>query len=133
MPIQLTPETEALIRQQVDSGRYATADDLRAMRSGQKYRLGCQIWENDNDNQVPEPGCDQFVFNIPPRKVYPGRTLRARNEPVLLQTTVARSALDLDTPNPNGDEIVALLLLMTPSGTVVRQASNLVKLCPCQP
>ena len=41
--------------------------------------------------------------------------------------------LDLDTPNPNGDEIVALLLLTTPSGAVISQATNLVKLCPCQP
>ena len=28
MPIQLTPETEALIREQVESGRYATADQV---------------------------------------------------------------------------------------------------------
>ena len=28
MPIQLTPETEALIREKVDSGRYATADEV---------------------------------------------------------------------------------------------------------
>ena len=111
-----------------------TAADLRAMRNGKKYRLLCEVWENDNDNQAPEPGIDQFVFDFP-RKVYPKSetSLPSRSEPVTFRTTVDRSTLDLDTPNPNGDEIVALLVLTTPSGQQVTQATNLVKLCPCQP
>jgi hypothetical protein len=63
----------------------------------------------------------------------PMTTLPSRSEPVVVRTTAARSLLDLDTPNPNGDEIVALLLLTTPSGSVVTRYTNPVKLCPCQP
>ncbi len=111
-----------------------TAADLRAMRDGAKYRLRCEVWENDNDNQSPELGIDQFVFAFP-RLVFPksASNLPSRQEPVQFRTTVERSLLDLDTPNPNGDEIVALLLLTTPARGVIRKATNLVKLCPCQP
>ncbi len=111
-----------------------TAADLRAMRDGAKYRLRCEVWENDNDNQAPEPGIDQVVFAFP-RLFFPksAPNLSSRQEPVQSRTTVERLLLDLDTPNPNGDEIVAVLLLTTPAGAVVRKANNLVKLCPCQP
>jgi len=111
-----------------------SADDLRAMRDGQKFRLACEVWENDNNNQAPEPGIDQFVF-VFPRKVFPksAGNLPARKQTVSFQTTVERSLLDLDQPNPNGDEIVALLILTSPSGLQQRLATNMVKLCPCQP
>ncbi len=111
-----------------------SAADIGAMRDGPKYRLGCEVWENDNDNQAPEPGIDQFVFDFP-RVVYPKRPNRlpSRTEPLTFESTVTRVSLDLDQPNPNGDEIVALLILTTPTGERVTRATNLVKLCPCQP
>lgn len=112
-----------------------TGADLKAMRQGRKYLLVCEVWEND-DNFVTtiDPPIDTLVFAFP-RKVYGKRNtpLPSRQEPVLFATTVRRSTLDVDTPNPNGDEIIARLILTKPTGEVVTATTNLVKLCPCQP
>jgi len=109
-----------------------TAADLKAMRNGQKFHVNVEVWENDNNNQAPEPGIDQFVFGFP-RETYSRRRLPSSAEPFLVKKTVLRSSLDLDQPNPNGDEIVARLILTTPTGTRITSITNLVKLCPCQP
>jgi hypothetical protein len=113
----------AIVR--VSASIFLSDEDLQAMRQGQRSRIACEIWENDNNNPRPEHGFDQFAFAFRSQRI--ARVTNPSAHPVHFETQVAPSVLDLDTPNPADDEIVGLLILTTPSGEMPPRATNHVK------
>jgi len=99
--------------------------DLTAMRQGKQCRLSCEIWEND-DNEVRSinPNTDTFVFAFAGRTIPSGSSKRG---PIVFEKWASKNTLDLDTPNPDADEIIGLLILTTTSGQVITQPTNMVR------